>query len=108
VTKTLAAAVLVLGLAAGGAAWWLRAEAQPVTVDSIGDENQTVARGQLPVFAAKGDAARLYAFAADNPDTLAWMPCTCGCNKLGHTSNRSCYVKDERAGRVTFTSHAAT
>jgi hypothetical protein len=102
------AAVLVLGLAAGGVAWWLRAGAQPVTVDSIGDENQTLARGQLPVFAAKGDAARLYTFAVESPDTLASMPCTCGCERFGHTSNRSCYVKDERGDRVTFTSHAAT
>lgn len=102
------AAVLVLGLAAAGAAWWLGAAAQPVTVDAIGDENQTVARGQLPVFAAKGDTGRLYAFAVDNPDTLRWIPCTCGCDKFGHTSNRACYVKDERADRVTFTSHAAT
>ena len=106
-TKALSA-ILVLGLVAAGVAWWMRVDAQPVTVDSIGDQNQTVARGRLPVFAAPGDAARLYAFAVDNPDTLTWMPCTCGCGSLGHTSNRSCYVKDEPAGRVTFTSHAAT
>ena len=98
----------MLGLAAGGVVWRLGAEAQPVTVDSIGDQNQTVARGRLPVFAAQGDAARLYAFAVDNPDTLTWMPCTCGCGSLGHTSHRSCYVKDEPPGHVTFTSHAAT
>jgi len=102
-------AVVLVGLATAGAAWWwLGAEAQPVTIDSIGDQNQTVPRGQLPLFAAKGDAARLYAFAVDNADTLAFMPCTCGCNRFGHTSNRSCYIKDEREGRVTFTSHAAT
>lgn len=101
-------AVLALGLTAGGVAWWLRANAQPVTVDSIGDQNQTVPRGQLPVFAAKGDAARLYSFAVESAETLAWMPCTCGCDRFGHTSNRSCYVKDEQADRITFTSHAAT
>ena len=100
--------VLALGLAAAGAIWWLAADAQPVTVDEIGDENQTLPRGQLPRFAAKGDAAKLYAFAVDNADTLRWMPCTCGCVNFGHTSNRSCYVKAESAGRITFTSHAAT
>ena len=100
--------VLMLGLAAAGVAWWIGADAQPVTVDEIGDQNQTVERGQLPLFAAKGDAARLYAFAINDADTLRWMPCTCGCSSLGHTSNRSCYVKSESGGRVTFTSHAAT
>ena len=50
----------------------------------------------------------LYRFAVENPDTLAWMPCTCGCENLGHTSNRACYIKAEEPGRVTFTSHAAT
>jgi len=52
--------------------------------------------------------ARLYRFAVENPDTLAWMPCTCGCESLGHTSNRTCYIKAEEPARVTFTSHAAT
>jgi hypothetical protein len=102
------AGVLALVLAAGGVAWWLSAAAQPVTVDSIGDENQTLARGKLPLFAATGDAARLYAFALENRDTLGSIPCTCGCERFGHTSNRSCYVKAERGDQVTFTSHAAT
>jgi hypothetical protein len=100
--------VLTLVLLAGGVAWWLSAAAQPVTVDSIGDENQTVARGKLPVFAAKGNAAQLYTFAVENRDLLSTIPCTCGCERFGHTSNRSCYVKAERGDQVTFTSHAAT
>jgi Protein of unknown function with PCYCGC motif len=107
VTKTLALLV-ISGLAAAGVAWWIGAAAQPVTVDEIGDENQTMPHGQLPRFAVKGDAARLYAFAAGNAETLRWMPCTCGCASFGHTSNRSCYVKAESDGLVTFTSHAAT
>jgi hypothetical protein len=106
-TRTFAL-VLALALLAGGVAWWLSAAAQPVTVDSIGDENQTLARGTLPVFAAKGDAAQLYTFALDHRDTLSAIPCTCGCERFGHTSNRSCYVKAERGDQVTFTSHAAT
>ena len=100
--------VLALVLLGGGVAWWLSAAAQPVTVDSIGDENQTVARGKLPVFAAKGDAAKLYTFAIENRGLLSAIPCTCGCERFGHTSNRSCYVKAERGDQVTFTSHAAT
>jgi Protein of unknown function with PCYCGC motif len=106
-TKTIAL-FLMLSLAAAGVVWWIGADAQPVTVDEIGDENQTVPRGQLPLFAAKGDATKLYAFAVDNADTLRWMPCTCGCAGFGHVSNRSCYVKSETPGLVTFTSHAAT
>jgi hypothetical protein len=89
------------------ATWWM-VGAPEVTVDALGDHVQTVARGRLPVFAEPGDLGRLYAFAAGNPDTLAWIPCTCGCGSLGHGSNRACYVKDEPPGRVTYTSHAAT
>lgn len=101
--------VLVLALVGTGAVWWLwAADDQTVTIDAIGDQNQTVARGQLPVFAARGDTARLYTFALENPDTLGTIPCTCGCDRFGHSSNRVCYIKEERAERVTFTSHAAT
>jgi diadenosine tetraphosphatase ApaH/serine/threonine PP2A family protein phosphatase len=105
--RTLAAAgaALVVGLMVAG--WWM-SSAQEVTVDSLGDQVQTLARGRLPIFAEQGDLGRLYAFAAKDADTLQWMPCTCGCGSLGHGSNRACYVKAETASRVTFTSHAAT
>ena len=107
---TKALVVLIALALVGGAAmlWRVGVHAQPVTVDEIGDENQTVARGQLPPFATKGDAARLYTFAVANTDSLRWMPCTCGCAGFGHSSNRSCYVKSESKDLVTFTSHAAT
>ena len=104
--------VVVLGvgllLGAGGLAWWLTAGAEPVTVDEIGDQVQTLPRGQLPVFAAKEKVAELYRFAVEHPDTLKWMPCMCGCGNLGHTSNRACYIKAESEGQITFTSHGAT
>lgn len=107
-TRIVVGMIAALAVGGGGALWWLAADAQPVTVDSIGDHVQTLPRGKLPAFAAQGDLPRLYAFAVQNADTLTWMPCTCGCGNLGHTSNRSCYVKDETPSRVTFTSHAAT
>jgi diadenosine tetraphosphatase ApaH/serine/threonine PP2A family protein phosphatase len=106
-TRTLVAvgAGLVVGAVVAG--WWM-ASAQEVTVDSLGDRIQTLARGRLPLFGEQGDLGRLYAFAAENADVLKWIPCTCGCGALGHGSNRACYVKAETPSHVTFTSHAAT
>lgn len=91
-----------------GTVVWLRAAGDGVTVDAIGDQVQTLPRGQLPVFAKGADVAALYRFALERRDVLQHMPCTCGCGGLGHTSNVSCYVKAEAGDRVTFTSHAAT
>jgi len=108
VKRLLLVAGLVLLLAGGGAAWWLASAADPVTTDAIGDQVQTRPRGQLPVFAEGEDARALYRFATEHPEIVAFMPCVCGCVDLGHTSNRSCYVKAETPSRVTFTSHAAT
>jgi hypothetical protein len=76
--------------------------------DEIGDEVQTVPRGGLPAFAGDADAPALYRFATTRGDVLRYMPCTCGCAQLGHTSNRSCYIKAETEAAVTYTSHAAT
>ena len=101
---------VALALTVVGVGRWLAAGAEAVTVDHIGDQNQTVPRGQLPVFAQGGDRPALYRFAVDNPDTLRFMPCMCGCGQppIGHGSNRACYIKAESPGGVTFTSHAAT
>lgn len=101
--------LVALGLLAAAAGAWFktRASAGSVTVDEIGDQVQTVARGGLPVF-AKGATGALYEFATQRGDVLQWMPCTCGCADLGHASNRACYIKAETPAQVTYTSHAAT
>jgi hypothetical protein len=104
-----AVALVALGLTAAVGAWWVKAPGNGgVTVDTIGDRVQTVAKGTLPVFAHEGDLGALYRFAAGQADVLRWIPCTCGCAELGHRSNRACYIKDEHDEGVTFTSHAAT
>ena len=49
-----------------------------------------------------------YRFAVANPNELEKYPCFCGCGNMGHTSNRSCYLKDiDVAGEVAFDDHAA-
>lgn len=107
-TRVLVLVAVVLITAGGGAAWWMAAADDKVTVDSIGDSVQTRPRGQRPAFAEGEDGRALYTFAVAHPEVLSHMPCVCGCVDLGHTSNRSCYVKAETADRVTFTSHAVT
>ena len=106
--RALVGVAVILLVAGSGAAWWIASANDPVTTDAIGDSIQTRARGQLPVFADRADTPALYRFAVEHPEVLAFMPCVCGCVDLGHTSNRSCYIKAEPSQRVTFTSHAAT
>jgi hypothetical protein len=48
-----------------------------------------------------------YQFAVANPETLAEIPCYCGCQALGHKSNYDCYVAGQDAGgAVMFDAHA--
>jgi Protein of unknown function with PCYCGC motif len=49
-----------------------------------------------------------YPFVAMNPKEMEKYPCFCGCGKMGHTSNRSCYIKDISSdGQITWDNHAA-
>lgn len=48
-----------------------------------------------------------YRFAVANPDLLKQIPCYCGCDDIGHTSNYDCYVADvDAGGTVSYDSHA--
>ena len=86
-----------------------RAHAPAVSVDEIGDQVQTLRKGEWPVFASTPDIQRLYRYAVERGDDLRYMPCYCGCGDVGHKSNRDCYVKAVNPdGTLTFTSHAAT
>jgi len=48
-----------------------------------------------------------YQFAFANPDVMTQIPCYCGCDTMGHTSNYSCYVSSVDAkGSIIYDSHA--
>lgn len=50
----------------------------------------------LPADIAKApnEVREAYRFAIANRETLRYIPCYCGCGEQGHTSNASCYFKD--------------
>jgi Protein of unknown function with PCYCGC motif len=100
-------------VATGGALVFVprRSLGGPVSQDAAGDMVQTLPRGELPQFAGPEtpDTRRLYQYAVEQGDELKYIPCTCGCARLGHKSNRDCYIKSfNKDGTLTFTSHAAT
>jgi hypothetical protein len=48
-----------------------------------------------------------YQYAAANPDVMKQIPCYCGCEDIGHTSNYSCYISGvDGNGTITYDSHA--
>jgi hypothetical protein len=48
-----------------------------------------------------------YQFAVANPDVIKQFPCYCGCGKMGHTSNYSCYVQSvDEKGVISYDTHA--
>ena len=101
--------VVVGSIAGGRLLASLPASAGPVTVDAIGDQVQTLPRGQYPEFAGTGEIQRLYRYAVERDDELQYIPCFCGCYRFGHKSNRDCYIKTfNQDCTLTFTSHAAT
>ena len=76
-----------------------------------GDLLETVAKGELPSFAKKAapKVQEAYRYAANNEETLRYIPCFCGCKNIGHRHNGDCYVTERLAGgRITFNSHSAT
>jgi hypothetical protein len=45
---------------------------------------------------------QVFEFAARHPEVLAYVPCYCGCEQLGHKGNHDCFVKSRSAnGNVT-------
>jgi hypothetical protein len=45
---------------------------------------------------------QVYEFAARHPEVLQYVPCYCGCERVGHNGNHDCFVKARAAnGRIT-------
>jgi len=109
VKRSLTIAAVVIFVALGtGVFWWLGSGVAQVTVDEIGDQVQTVRRGEMPIFAATPEVAQLYRFATEHPEAFKGVECTCGCVLFGHFNNRQCYIKSVNPNQITYTSHAAT
>ena len=48
----------------------------------------------------------VYAFAANHPEVLSYVPCFCGCEDFGHGDNHDCFVANlDAEGRVTWEAH---
>ena len=48
-----------------------------------------------------GVIQQVYEFAARHPEVLQYVPCYCGCERVGHNGNHDCFVKSRSAtGRV--------
>ena len=61
----------------------------------------------VEVKSAPTTVQQAYQFAVANPVVLKQIPCYCGCGKMGHTSNYSCYIQNvDDKGVVTFDNHA--
>jgi hypothetical protein len=57
--------------------------------------------------AAPVNVREAYQFALANPEILKQVPCYCGCDAIGHTSNLDCFVDEIGVdGSATFDSHA--
>ncbi len=69
------------------------------TLSACSTNNSSATLNMMPmdkmpsaVQAAPSVVQQAYQFAAVNPDVMKNIPCYCGCGKIGHTSNYSCYV----------------
>lgn len=64
---------------------------------------------QMPadVRSAPRTVQEAYRFNVANPEIMKHIPCYCGCDGIGHTSNYDCYVSSvDEDGVITFDNHA--
>ncbi len=59
------------------------------------------------VQSAPASVRTAYQFATANAEVMKNIPCYCGCGRIGHTSNYSCYVTQANTnGVITYDNHA--
>lgn len=75
------------------AAFWLLGEHSGIALPAYADRHQHIAEA--------------YRFAAEHRDLLTRIPCTCGCDAIGHRNNADCYIKTIQGNRITWDPHAA-
>ena len=56
----------------------------------------------------KGDVKEAYDYAVKNPEILSNFSCYCGCEKIKHTSNKSCFIKKIDQDIISLTNHSVS
>ncbi len=77
------------------------AEAAAAEAAAIGPRKQAT----LPPIPFRGDepprpvsvVTAAFEFAAEHPEVLSYVPCFCGCERMGHRGNEDCFVKARAA-----------
>jgi hypothetical protein len=67
-------------------------------------------RVMMPGYVTEAPARvqQAYQNAVDHPDHFETVPCYCGCSRIGHTSEVSCFIKEvAEDGTITFDPHAS-
>lgn len=66
--------------------------------------------GEYPDYVTRASARvqAAYHHAVNNPETLEYIPCTCGCIAMNHKNNLECFVanRNER-GEIIFDPHGS-
>ena len=81
----------------------------PREQEAIGEAKGDANRVAWPDYVASAPTAvrQAYQFAFDNPGVLSFIPCYCGCDLDGHTSNEHCFIKSRSSSGVVFDRHGA-
>jgi hypothetical protein len=109
--RALAPAVALIALAAcARAPQQASASSHIVPIAAVASDTSTRIADDLPALPRGIDTAvrppavvkAAYEFAARHPEVLTYVPCFCGCERMGHKGNEDCFVaKRDAAGRVT-------
>ena len=81
----------------------------PREQDALGEAKSPANRVSWPDYVASAPFAvrEAYQFALDNSGVLSFIPCYCGCNLDGHTSNEHCFIKSRSSNGVVYDRHGA-
>jgi hypothetical protein len=86
--------LLIAALAVAGLVFWLLRDERGQQRSARQEYASLTGPLKFPdqVREASAEVRELYAFAARRPDVLKYMPCFCGCGRVGHRSNYDCFI----------------
>lgn len=104
------AAVIALGVSL----FAVQARREVAMSTPVGSETASagvLARAGLPplppgrLLGSREVVEEVYTFAARHPEVLRYLPCFCGCDRLGHRSNLDCFVVSTPSEPLRWNAH---